>query len=273
MSHGEGYVMGTSQAEMPSHFRAVDSAAAPEGFIEYLKDAETEPRAMVPREMTYEAISGITGRGVDVGSGTGLAVAQLVARGQQAVGIDNSSVMISESRARFPQCQYLQAAAAETPFQDGELSWYRAERVYLHLDDVPAAVREARRVLKPGSPVVIADPDLYSTVFGSGYPDVTAKVLDSFRSEIPNPGAGTTTAGYLAEAGFSDIAVTAVVIPVMDYAMAARFTLDQALATARARGSLSEGQIQLWLDDLARRSRSGCFVGSGTIFVTTAKRA
>ena len=84
-----------------------------------------------------------------------------------------------------------------------------------------------------------------------GYPDVTAKVLDSFRSEIPNPSAGTTTAGYLAEAGFIDIAVTAVVIPVMDYAMAARFTLDQALAMARESRSLSEGQIQLWLDDLA----------------------
>jgi len=98
-------------------------------------------------------------------------------------------------------------------------------------------------------------------------------VLDSFRLQIPNPGAGTSTAGYLAEARFTDIAVTAVVIPVMDYAMAARFTLDQALAMARESGSLSEGQLQLWVDDLARRSRSGCFVGSGTAFVTTAKRA
>jgi hypothetical protein len=135
--------------------------------------------------------------------------------------------MISSARLRFPGCPFVVADAACLPWPRHSLAWYRSERLLLHLRDPSAVLAEAARVLVPGSPIVLADQDLDTMVVSSSRPGLTRRFVHGFTDSVANGHAGTRAGDYLANAGFTQIAVSVVPIVETDLSVALPLLLKQ----------------------------------------------
>ncbi|QFQ95106.1 methyltransferase domain-containing protein [Streptomyces phaeolivaceus] len=259
-------------ARLAEDFDDVDSSGAPGDFIAYLRKAEESESGRLVREATYRALGDATGKGADIGCGTGRAVADLAALGREVVGVDGSRAMVDAALTRFPHCRVVKGDAVDLPFGDGELAWYRSERTFVHLHDPAKAVAEAARVLEPGGRIVVADADLDSLVLSSRFPRTTRAVKDAFCAAVPNPHAGTRTAGDLTAAGFTAVEVTPVVVVMRDHASAFALMVEPALTAALARGLVDEDAAAGWTEDLKALSHRSAFTAASTFFVTTARR-
>lgn len=90
------------------------------------------------------------GRCLDLGCGTGVAIPELIRLGWTVVGVDVSEEMLSRARAFGVELH--RAPAEALPFDDA--SFDAAVSIWMHtdVDDFPAILREAARVLRPGAP-------------------------------------------------------------------------------------------------------------------------
>jgi SAM-dependent methyltransferase len=90
------------------------------------------------------------GRCLDLGCGTGVALPELIRLGWIAVGVDISEKMLGRARAHGAELH--RASAESLPFADE--SFDAAVSLWLHtdVDDFPAILHEAVRVLRPGKP-------------------------------------------------------------------------------------------------------------------------
>lgn len=92
------------------------------------------------------------GRCLDIGCGTGVAIPELVRLGWTVTGVDISEEMLS--RARGFGAEVYRASGDSLPFDDA--SFDAAVSIWTHtdVDEFPAVLGEARRVLRPGAPFV-----------------------------------------------------------------------------------------------------------------------
>jgi len=97
---------------------------------------------------------------LDVGSGPGLFHGPLCERGCRVVAVDLSLGMVREARAHAAahglEAAAVQADAQCLPLRDGSFDRVMANHMLYHVPDRPAALREMRRVLKPGGRAVLA---------------------------------------------------------------------------------------------------------------------
>jgi SAM-dependent methyltransferase len=93
-----------------------------------------------------------TGRCLDLGCGTGLPTEAVAELGWSVVGVDASSDLLEVARARG--VEVLQAPAEALPFEDASFDAVVSVWTHTDIDDFPAAVAEAARVLKPEGPFV-----------------------------------------------------------------------------------------------------------------------
>lgn len=93
---------------------------------------------------------------LDLGCGEGRVTRDLRARGHRVVGVDVASSMVAAARDADPEGEYVQADVTELPFEDGVADLAIAFMSLMDMDDMPAAVREIRRVLEPGGRFVAA---------------------------------------------------------------------------------------------------------------------
>ena len=114
----------------------------------------------------------VDARVLDVGCGSGWAtrlMAEKASRGS-VVGIDIADEMIKlarETSASFPNVNFRVASAESLPFGDGEFTHsFSMESLYYYAD-MPAALQEIKRVLKPGGRFVTVV-DLYQENAPSG---------------------------------------------------------------------------------------------------------
>jgi SAM-dependent methyltransferase len=92
------------------------------------------------------------GRCLDLGCGTGLPTAAVAQLGWSVVGVDVSEDLLDVARARG--VEVLQAPADGLPFDDASFDAVVSVWTHTDVDDFPAAVAEAARVLRPGGPFV-----------------------------------------------------------------------------------------------------------------------
>jgi ubiquinone/menaquinone biosynthesis C-methylase UbiE len=98
-------------------------------------------------------------RVLDIGCGTGVHAAILAGHfGCRMAGIDASSGMLAEARAKLPAADLRQGLAEELPFADASFDAALMMLVVQHLDR-PRAFSEARRVLAPSGRLLITTPD------------------------------------------------------------------------------------------------------------------
>lgn len=94
----------------------------------------------------------------DLGCGPGHAAAYLRQRGADVVGVDLSDAMVEQARLLHPEIRFLQADMRRLPFEDASLAGVVALYSLIHLApaEIPAALRELRRVLRPGGALLVS---------------------------------------------------------------------------------------------------------------------
>ena len=93
---------------------------------------------------------------LDVGSGPGAYHAALSSVGVRIVGVDASPGMLREVVAQMPPASAVLASAETLPMRDAQFDRVMANHMLYHVPDQVAALREMRRVLKPGGRVILA---------------------------------------------------------------------------------------------------------------------
>lgn len=99
---------------------------------------------------------------LDLGSGTGWVVQELLAVGLRVEGCDITALAVERLRERFPQATFFQTALGADPLPraDGAYDLVTALDVMYHVTDDAAweaALREAERVLRQGGLLVTSD--------------------------------------------------------------------------------------------------------------------
>lgn len=122
----------------------------------------TEPDAGVDLAMVdhFARLLGESGasRVLDAGCGTGRMGRYLTDRGCTVVGVDLSPGMLAVARRDHPDLDVREASLLELPFEadafDGILLWYSL--IHLADDELPVALAEVARVVRPGGLVLVA---------------------------------------------------------------------------------------------------------------------
>jgi len=109
---------------------------------------------------TYEAALERTGlepgwRVLDVGCGAGAFLRLVADGGAETSGLDASEALIAFARRRLPRADLRVGEMEELPWEDDSFDLVAGFNSFFFATDMVAALREARRVAKPGAPVVI----------------------------------------------------------------------------------------------------------------------
>ncbi len=96
-----------------------------------------------------------SGSTLDIGCGEGRVARDLSRRGHDVVAIDSSSTLLAAAARADKNSFYLVATAEQLPFQDSQFDLVVAYNSLMDVDDMPEAVSEAARVLRPGGHLCI----------------------------------------------------------------------------------------------------------------------
>ena len=157
---------------------------------------------------------------LEIGCGEGRVARDLVKRGHRVTGVDASPTMLDAAREAHSEGEYELADAADLPFEDDSFDLVVSYNSLIDIQDMPGAVREAARVLEPGSPFCIcvthplADAGRFEAKEADARFVIRGSYLDARRVEEPieRPGLRMTFYGWsypledyaraLQEAGF-----------------------------------------------------------------------
>ena len=95
-------------------------------------------------------------RVLDVACGTGVLAREAASRGGSVVGFDRNEGMLAMARRIAPAVEWKVGLAEHLPFPDGGFDAVVSQFSLMFFDDRVEAVREMRRVLKPGGRLVVA---------------------------------------------------------------------------------------------------------------------
>jgi SAM-dependent methyltransferase len=95
-------------------------------------------------------------RTLEIGCGEGRVARDLQDRGHKVVGIDTSPTLLRHARASDPAGRYVRGDAITLPFADGAFDIAVAYNSLMDVDDMPAVVQEAARVLEPAGRLCIS---------------------------------------------------------------------------------------------------------------------
>lgn len=114
-------------------------------------------------------------RVLDVGCGTGVAALAAVGRagsGGQVTGIDINPAMLAVARRKSATVRWIEAPAEALPFADESFDAVLCQFALMFLADRTAALREMRRVLRPGGRIALLVWDAVERT--PGYRDLVA---------------------------------------------------------------------------------------------------
>jgi ubiquinone/menaquinone biosynthesis C-methylase UbiE len=252
----------------PTGFSDVDGSARAEALVEYLAAVARKVDAM--RRQDYERLGLRPGAALlDVGCGAGevcIALAGRVAPDGRVAGIDASEAMIAAAQkaatAAAVTVDFRVGSIYALPFPDASFDIVRSERVFQHLADPEAGLREILRVTRPGGRVMVIDPDHGQHGLGLDDPAhrrVAEAVRRDFLKAITNPHSGPRLPGMFRRAGLADIetVVRSVEFGQPEY-MPALF-IDERLAAVVAAGEVTAPEAQAFRAELEARHHAGTF--------------
>ena len=148
---------------------------------------------------------------LDIGSGPGFLaceMAEAVGPGGSVRGIDPSDAMLSVARRRTQATgsapvDFGPGQATGLPFPDGAFDVVTSTQVYEYVHDVPAALTEAHRVLRPGGRLLVLDTDWDTIAWRSSDADRMRKVLAAWDEHLADPYLPRRLTSLLAQTGFT----------------------------------------------------------------------
>jgi arsenite methyltransferase len=247
----------------------------------HLEAAYTTPDVVEQRRQTVEMLELQPGEHVlDIGSGPGfLACEMAVVVGEEGSvhGIDPSDSMlaIAAHRERDPGAaptEFRNGDAIDLPYPDARFDAVVSTQVYEYVEDMAAALAEARRVLRPGGRLLVLDTDWDSVVWRSSDRDRMRRILAAWDEHLVDPHLPARLTGLLTGAGFTMRLRRT--IPILN----ASFDSDTYSAGligfvtgfVPGRQGITEDEARAWADDLAAQASDYFFSINRYVFVATA---
>jgi SAM-dependent methyltransferase len=164
------------------------------------------PDVVAQRWATRELLALRPGeRVLDIGVGPGFLAAEMteeVGPSGRVDGVDVSDAMLALAGRRGAAIELARGDALSLPFEDGTFDAAVCTQVYEYVADMPAALAEARRVLKPGGRLLILDTDWDSVVWHSSDRDRMQRVLEKWNDHLADPYLPRRLPGLLRDAGY-----------------------------------------------------------------------
>lgn len=137
-----------------------DAANGQPGTTDYIRRLTAARRAYAPwmaADLGYAGCRGL--RVLDVGCGQGIDLVEYASAGADAVGVDLTPRHVELAREHLAALSLngtvVRADAEALPFDDDCFDHVSSNGVLHHTPDMPAALREIRRVTKPGAAAVV----------------------------------------------------------------------------------------------------------------------
>ena len=183
-----------------------------EKIVEQLEVLYRSRDVLRRRQIVYEALGARAGEHIlDVGCGPGFysrELLDLVGSGGSVTGVDVSPQMLAVARRRsdgFANASFQEGDATALPVDSGRFDRALSVQVLEYVADVPAALAEIHRALRPGGRVVIWDVDWATVSWHSEDPARMARVLEAWDAHLADPSLPRTLAASLRAAGFEDV--------------------------------------------------------------------
>jgi len=237
------------------------------------------PDIVEQRARTLERLALQSGeRVLDLGCGPGLLsleMAPAVGPGGRVDAIDFSPSMLALAERRCAGQAHVhvqQADVTALPFEDASFDAAVCVQVYEFVHDTAGALRELRRVLKPGGRAVVIDTDWESCVWRSRDDGRMRRMLACWERHCPHPHLPRELAPLLRASGLvvESVGVIAIVNTAFDARTYSAGAADMIAAHARTR--LDAGVADAWADDLRALGARGEYFFSLNRFVFTARR-
>ena len=249
-------------------FSDVDGSTRAEHLVDYL--AVLADRLAGARREGYAMLRLLPGAAVlDVGCGAGEVCVELAMRvgpHGKVAGIDPSEAMIAAARraadASRQPVDLKVASIYALPFPDATFDAVRAERVFQHLEQPEAGLREMLRVTRPGGRVMAIDPDHGQHGLALDDPDhrkVHEATTRALLRMIVNPHSGTRLRGMFVRAGLVDIEQAVKIYEITHPDFVNMVFLHDRLDMAIAAGDITRDEADRFAAALADRHRDGTF--------------
>jgi ubiquinone/menaquinone biosynthesis C-methylase UbiE len=148
-------------------------------------------------------------RVLDIGSGPGYLAASMadaVGPSGAVVGVDASGAMNTVARTRCADRPWVtidEGDAGALPFTHSSVDVAVSTQVYEYVPDVPAALAELHRVLRPGGRAVVLDTDWDSVVWNATDRARHQRIMTAWDEHLADPYLPRTLSRLLREAGFT----------------------------------------------------------------------
>jgi SAM-dependent methyltransferase len=164
------------------------------------------------RHLVHAALATEPGdRVLDVGCGPGFYVAELletVGPGGSVVGVDVSADMLAVAAERadgHQNVEFHEGAATALPLPDESVDRAVSVQVLEYVDDVPAALHEMHRVLRPRGRLVLWDVDWGGVSWHALDRQLMDRALEAWDRHLVHPSLPRTLSRQMLDAGFADV--------------------------------------------------------------------
>lgn len=233
------------------------------------------------RQATFDALQPAPGETIlDIGCGNGLLTLELaraVGPDGKIVGLDPSEDMRAAAIARcneFDCVDVLEADAFQMPLDEATVDKAASVQVFEYVDDLPAASKEAYRVLRRGGRLVVGDLHWDSLIWHSDNPERMARMIAAWDNHFVERCIPAILPPLLRKAGFVVEKINPITI--CDHLLKpdglANLLIHIMESFAVQNGYVSDKEALLWKDEQHRLAKEERFFFSITHFVICARK-
>ena len=234
-----------------------------------LEELYSHPDVIERRHRVRQALALQAGeRVLDIGCGPGFQtteMAEVVGPNGWAHGIDISASVLYAARHRSTGQPYsawidfTEADATDLPFADGTFDAAVVTQVYEYVPDVPRALSELNRVLRPGARAVIVDTDWDTLAWHAADPGRASRILGAWDEHLTHPSLPRTLRSTLRIAGFDVSRPDVLNILNLDWDGYSKGVAGLVAAFVPGRRGIALGDADAWIEDLRCQSDEGSY--------------
>jgi len=226
------------------------------------------PEVVAQRQQVIGALDLAAGEHVlDIGSGPGLLahdMATAVGQNGRVCGIDLSPAMAAMAAKRCseqPWAEFRTADATQLSYPDDSFDAVVSTQVYEYLSDIPAALRELHRVLRPGGRAAILDTDYGSLVIHTEDTARMARVLSAWDEHFVHASLPRTLSRQLRGAGFSIRSRMAIPMfnPEFEDHTYGKGLLAMMASFVAGRNGVTKSEADAWFAEFETLNKAGAF--------------